>query len=244
MTWLDGKDEPERLRLYLESPPRKVRPGLLGSVADRLPPSVSQKIRLVGTRIFAEFNKRKARRLLGAEPLLLHLGCGSELKLGWINVDLWPVNADLHWDLRMGIPFPTDCADGVFHEHVLEHIPKPAGLKFLQECFRVLKPTGVLRVVVPNAGNALRGYVKDDGRTTILYPSNLMGIEALFYENGHVSMFDSQTLAMMLRAAGFEDVREREFGDSSLPGESPDSESRRPSLYVEGRKYSSGTTAK
>ena len=194
MDWTDGADEAERLRLFLETPAATYRPGLLGSIASHLPPSVIEPVRVAGTRAVAPLSKRKAAKLLNSEVILLHLGSGFERKSGWINVDLVPMRAELHWDLRKRLPFPDASVDAIFHEHVLEHIPKRYGLTLSEECFRVLKPGGVLRVGVPNAGNTLRGYVKDDGRTTIPYPTNLMGVEALFYENGHVSMFDAQTL--------------------------------------------------
>jgi predicted SAM-dependent methyltransferase len=54
------------------------------------------------------------------------------------------------WNLRKGIPF-ADCAfDVLYHSHFLEHLDKRAAVGFLQECFRVLKLGGVLRVVVPD----------------------------------------------------------------------------------------------
>jgi SAM-dependent methyltransferase len=235
----DGDDEAEaeRLRLFLETPDTIHRPGALGSVANHLPPSLVERIRVVGTRTLAPLSRRKVAHLLENDVLLLHLGSGFERKKGWINVDLVPVKSDLFWDLRKGIPFPDGSVDAIFHEHVLEHIPKRYGLHLSQECFRVLKPGGVLRVVVPNAGNALRGYASDEGNTTIPFPTNLMGIESLFYGDGHVSMFDAQTLILFLRAAGFNEVLEQTFRESFLPVDAPDSESRRGgSLYVDARK--------
>lgn len=44
-------------------------------------------------------------------------------------------------------PFPDSEFDSVFHTEVLEHVPDP--LVFLQECRRVLKPTGTLFFSVP-----------------------------------------------------------------------------------------------
>lgn len=56
----------------------------------------------------------------------------------------------LCWDLRRGIPFADGTFDVVYHSHFLEHLPRDAAPVVLQECRRVLKPGGVLRVVVPD----------------------------------------------------------------------------------------------
>jgi SAM-dependent methyltransferase len=50
----------------------------------------------------------------------------------------------------MGLPFPDVVSEVVYLSHVLEHFPKSSAPAFLRECYRVLKPGGVLRVVVPD----------------------------------------------------------------------------------------------
>jgi hypothetical protein len=50
----------------------------------------------------------------------------------------------------MGIPFSDNSFDAVYHSHVLEHFNKIDGENLIKECFRVLKPGGVLRVAVPD----------------------------------------------------------------------------------------------
>ena len=63
------------------------------------------------------------------------------------------------WDLRKGIPFANGTFDCVYHSHVLEHIDRGNALPFLQECFRVLKPGGILRVVVPDLELLTNNYL-------------------------------------------------------------------------------------
>ena len=46
------------------------------------------------------------------------------------------------WDLRRGIPFESETFDIVYHSHFLEHIDSDKALRFLGECYRVLKPGG------------------------------------------------------------------------------------------------------
>jgi SAM-dependent methyltransferase len=63
------------------------------------------------------------------------------------------------WDLRKGIPFADGTFDGVYHCHVLEHIDREDAPAFMAECLRVLKPGGVLRVVVPDLEALARKYL-------------------------------------------------------------------------------------
>jgi len=63
------------------------------------------------------------------------------------------------WDLRKGIPFADATFDGAYHCHVLEHIDREAAPVFIRECHRVLKPNGILRVVVPDFEYLARHYI-------------------------------------------------------------------------------------
>lgn len=56
----------------------------------------------------------------------------------------------IRWNLARGIPFHSDSFDVVYHSHFLEHLTQSQGKSFLVECHRVLKPGGILRVVVPD----------------------------------------------------------------------------------------------
>ena len=63
------------------------------------------------------------------------------------------------WDLKKGIPFADGIFDGVYLCHLLEHIDREDEPYFLQECFRVLRPGGILRIVVPDLGTLARRYI-------------------------------------------------------------------------------------
>ena len=57
------------------------------------------------------------------------------------------------------LPFADASFDGVYHSHLLEHLPRDRALPFLQECRRVLKPGGVLRLAIPNLEAMARLYL-------------------------------------------------------------------------------------
>ena len=62
-------------------------------------------------------------------------------------------------DLSRGIPLPDTSCDVVYHAAVLEHLRRPDVAAFLTECYRVLKPGGVVRVGVPDLEKICRLYL-------------------------------------------------------------------------------------
>lgn len=90
----------------------------------------------------------------------LNLGCGDRFHPAWTNVDFVSTGEGvIAYNLTQGIPFPDDSFDVVYHSHVLEHFPKTVAESFLKECYRVLRPQGVLRVVVPDLEQIARTYI-------------------------------------------------------------------------------------
>jgi predicted SAM-dependent methyltransferase len=204
-----------------------------------VPAPLRPHVARVATDLVQVRERRRARTLVGA-PLRLHLGCAASPKEGWLNVDLVGHGADLAWNLRRRLPFPDCSADAVFHEHVLEHFSPEHGLVLLDECFRLLRPGGTVRVGVPDARAYAQSYLAG-GRGMIEKvrpgrPTPMLALEEIFYHHGHKAMYDAETLTFFIRAAGFKDVAERSFGDSVL-SPAPDSTHRREeTIYVEGTR--------
>ncbi|MCL1939363.1 MAG: glycosyltransferase [Desulfovibrionaceae bacterium] len=96
----------------------------------------------------------------GPQKRLLNLGCGDTWHQDWVNLDFQSRSpAVIAYDLRLGVPFADDSADVIYHSHVLEHFTRSGGEKFLAECFRVLRPGGLMRVVAPDLENIARAYL-------------------------------------------------------------------------------------
>jgi predicted SAM-dependent methyltransferase len=90
----------------------------------------------------------------------LNLGCGSRCHPDWINVDSRPsAPGVIAHDLREGIPFPDKQFDVVYHSHLLEHFTKKQAIKFMKNCFQVLKVGGIIRVVVPDLEIIVTDYL-------------------------------------------------------------------------------------
>ena len=195
--------------------------------------------RMILTDLVRPRERRKARAAAGQPKIRLHLGCGGERKAGWINIDLLGDPVDLAWNLASPLPFDSGSVAAIFHEHLLEHLPLRASDVFMQECYRVLRPGGILRVGVPVAGSLIRSYAGDQSYLEELHPGRptaLLAVQELFYWHRHCAMFDVETLDLLFRAGGFPDPHQREFGDTDL-GQAPDTERRRAeTLYMEARK--------
>jgi predicted SAM-dependent methyltransferase len=92
---------------------------------------------------------------------LVNIGCGYHYHPDWINLDLYRAAGVVYHDLRRLLPFPEASVDAVYHSHVLEHIDKDKAEKFTRDCYRVLKPGGIIRVVVPDLEEICREYLKN-----------------------------------------------------------------------------------
>jgi predicted SAM-dependent methyltransferase len=89
----------------------------------------------------------------------LNIGCGNKYHKDWVNIDMVSSSKDIvAVNILKGLPFPDNSFDIIYHSQVLEHIPKENSGKFMNECFRVLKPGGIIRVVVPDLENIVDEY--------------------------------------------------------------------------------------
>ena len=104
---------------------------------------------------------------------MLNLGCGNRFHPSWVNLDISPRHPSvLQHDVNRGIPFWDDHFDVVYHSHMLEHIRRRDVQPFLQECRRVLKPGGILRVATPDLERICELYLdRVRGATTADAPA-------------------------------------------------------------------------
>ncbi len=167
----------------------------------------------------------------------LNLGCGPQVVPGWCNVDYslgsrlmqipffgklvrklklfnldWDENIYIH-DLTKKFPWTDASASVVYSSHTLEHLSKDEGRRFLEECYRVLKKDGVIRIVVPDlrydVNEYLAGKTQADDfveKLDVLYKTNSGTIKKLlapYYQFPHKCMYDNQRLIQILNEIGF-----------------------------------------
>jgi predicted SAM-dependent methyltransferase len=92
----------------------------------------------------------------------LNVGCGDKFHNNWVNIDMVSSSPDvMAANILKGMPFPDNHFNVVYHSQVLEHIPKEKAEDFIRECYRVLKPGGIIRIVVPDLENIVDEYKKN-----------------------------------------------------------------------------------
>jgi len=92
---------------------------------------------------------------------LLNLGCGHRFHNEWTNVDFKSTGKNvIAYNLLKGIPFKDGIFDMVYHSHIIEHFSKEDAPKFLMECYRVLKPNGIIRIAFPDLEQIVYHYMK------------------------------------------------------------------------------------
>ncbi len=174
-----------------------------------------------------------------------HLGCGSLIAEGFVNVDedFGDISSELKsgavyalqekpntyvmkHDLRDGIPALPDSLDVIYHSHFLEHLTREDGRSFLAQCYRCLKPGGVMRLVVPDLELWCRNYIngKDQffdwykstylGRENPAYQTNAQIFMGMIYNHGHQMAYDFKTLVQLLQDAGFVNIKRCDWGQS------------------------------
>ncbi len=93
--------------------------------------------------------------------LKLNIGCGRRFHQDWVNIDLRSHHEEvIECDVTQGLPFFAETFEAVYHSHVLEHLVPDEGKKLVEECFRVLQPGGILRIVIPDLERIARLYLQ------------------------------------------------------------------------------------
>ncbi|UTC76306.1 methyltransferase domain-containing protein [Treponema sp. OMZ 792] len=89
----------------------------------------------------------------------------------WTNIDyhndFYDQNqhiVNIEYDLmkKEQLPLPDKCAEIIYISHVLEHITDAAAKNILSECYRILKPKGLLRIVQPDIDYYYDAYKRED----------------------------------------------------------------------------------
>jgi hypothetical protein len=198
---------------------------------DESAPPPSQRSRAAA---LAPLRRRRARQLAAGAPLLLRLGCESGCTDGWIEVS----SADgrrtnVRWDLSQALPLPPGSVESIFHEHLLDRFSYAQGVELHRRCLAVLRPGGVLRVRVVDAGAALQGYATADPEDFGEWPTAMARVACLAADPSCRALYDAETLELSCLAAGFPRADQLDFGDCEPGPGAAGGGHGRPCLYVE-----------
>jgi predicted SAM-dependent methyltransferase len=193
-------------------------------------------------------------RRLRLNPLLtnyLNLGSAKDHLDGFTAVDFFTSSGAYGADLRYPLLIDDAVLDGIFTEHTLEHLNYNEVAGVLSECQRIMKPGGVIRIVVPDLSIFVENYASgnlswfEEWEREVLKPrgrSMRSQMEALSFEtqeNGHRSAWDFETMKLFLARAGFAEICRCSFGkgsDARLLQDKDAADRTMLSLYVEARK--------
>jgi predicted SAM-dependent methyltransferase len=194
--------------------------------------------------------QRTVRKLRKARGLSLNVGSRGRGLPGWVNTDaVWhAADQTFACDVRKGLPLSDGSVARIMAEHVIEHLDFQEELPAtLGHFLRVLQPGGWVRIVVPDVRRFVEAYLSNSpGAWAALgfeklpadLPTPMLLLNHVFRQGReHRFAFDFETLAFALKSAGFVEIRQCSFGQSSDPQLAIDRKEHAPySLYVEARK--------
>ncbi len=92
----------------------------------------------------------------------LQIGCGGNVVPGWLNGDKFDSRADIYLNAYHRLPFPDECFEYLYCEHLLEHIAIDKVRQFLSEMLRVTRRHGLCRLTVPDLELFATKYLQRD----------------------------------------------------------------------------------
>ena len=132
----------------------------------------------------------------------LNLGCGTDTRKGWHNVDIREGDGvDLVCDVS-SLPFDDNSIEKIYASDVLEHImyaDVPAALK---EWHRVLARKGTITIKVPSLSTIATNYVRHTIDTKEFVRLVYGGQEEGDIANTHKSGFDPEYLSLLMKKVG------------------------------------------
>ena len=186
------------------------------------------------------------------KQMYINYGCGLCAPTNWLNFDgsprLWlerkPILAQLiqlrhgrlfpenvrYGNIVTGLPIPDGSATAAYASHVLEHLSRCDIERALANTFRILRPGGTFRLVVPDlewraevylrqrqeyGSSAADSFIESCHIGVRDTPHGLFNrLRAAYGHTGHHWMYDFGTISSLMLKAGFIDVRRCAIGDS------------------------------
>jgi len=109
-------------------------------------------------------NEKVTELINSGQKVKLHLGCGSRLFDGYLNVDgdymAHDPNVMIH-DITCPFPLPDNCVDEILTVHVIEHLSRQYVHPMYKEFLRICKPGGFVAMEWPDLLKMAQEVVKN-----------------------------------------------------------------------------------
>src|SRR3990172_1316401 len=92
------------------------------------------------------------------EKIKLNLGCGLDIRKGWVNLDaIKTKGVDVIHNLnKYPYPFKDDTFDEIFASHIIEHLPDT--VSFIKEIWRISKPNAKIIIKTDHYSGGSLGW--------------------------------------------------------------------------------------
>ena len=117
-------------------------------------------------------------------------------------------------DLSRRFRLPDASISAIFSAHMLEHLPPEVAANCIRECYRVLRPGGVMRTGVPDLDTLVSRYDPADPDPVV---------DAIFEtqrnggKNRHYWMYNERSLSRAMMDAGFQSTERRGYREGQCP---------------------------
>ena len=146
----------------------------------------------------------------------INMGCGwRDFGSEWIHIDSGDYDHIDYTSITDLNQFEENSVDLIYASHVVEYFDREEVVPLLSEWKRVLKPSGVLRIAVPNFKNICTLYTSGmypaDSFIGLLYGKMPMGEQTIY----HKTTYDFDSLKKVLESSGYKNTRSYDWRKTS-----------------------------
>jgi SAM-dependent methyltransferase len=181
--------------------------------------------------------------------IYVQYGCGLSAPEGWLNFDISPTaslqkipvfgrlvpgprfpRSVRQGDIVKGLPLKDGSVDVLYCSHVLEHLSLTDFRMAMKNSYKVLRPGGTFRFVLPDLKHYAREYLAASHKnaahdfmvnTYLGEPARPKGLSGMLRSwlgnSAHRWMWDYEGMEAELANAGFVSIRRAQMGDGGDP---------------------------
>jgi len=146
-------------------------------------------------------NSQLRKKLKDGKGKKLHFGCQDKSSPGYVNVNSTKTETTDEVFELTEIPYFENSISEIFSCYSLEHLSLKNSMQALKELFRVLQPSGLLKISFTDLEFCCKGYLKGDDKKTIDGLPEKQWYKKQIYDN--LSGFSKDELKKELENIGF-----------------------------------------